>query len=297
MTHYLSGSIRTDKQGLEKLIEIYHIQPTNNEIEIDMSSLNFLDANLIALFGAILLNKASENILIKITNIKDAIEDILKRNHFLGSENEYFSPFETAMEFKQFKSNEDIEFIEYVSNQLLNKSDFPKMEDDYKKRIRSKIQELFANAKEHGNAESIFCCGQHFPREKLIKFTMVNLGTTIKENVNKFLNESKEAYEAIEWASKEGHSTASSNDNPTRGLGLSLLHDFVLNNNGKLSILSDDGYWYIANGKSSTDRVQKKFLGTIINLTVNVNDKKKHKMPSLKDLGWIFNKACTNGDN
>ena len=50
------------------------------------------------------------------------------------------------MEFKIFYPYSEIEFIKYINKQLLDKSQFPKMSDRYKKQIRSKIQELFANA-------------------------------------------------------------------------------------------------------------------------------------------------------
>ena len=186
------------------------------------------------------------------------------------------------MEFKIFYPYSEIEFIKYINEQLLDKSQFPKMSDRYKKQIRSKIQELFANAVEHGKAKQIYCCGQHFPKKGVMNFTIVNLGTTIMKNVNSFLKENLEASKAIEWASKEGHSTAASETNPTRGLGLSLLHDFIIKNHGELSILSDNGFWSIKNQKQSSQEIEKKFLGTIINIIVNVNDPKEYEMQSTK---------------
>lgn len=283
MKYFLKGCIKTNLFGLERLIELNYLEPDDKSIDIDMSSLKFIDANLISVFAAILFKKCGDGYQVKLNHIRAEIRDIFKRNHFIPPNNdELFNPQETVMEFKIFYPYSEIEFIKYINEQLLDKSQFPKMSDRYKKQIRSKIQELFANAVEHGKAKQIYCCGQHFPKKGVMNFTIVNLGTTIVENVNSFLKENLEASKAIEWASKEGHSTAASETNPTRGLGLSLLHDFIIKNHGELSILSDNGFWSIKNQKQSSQEIEKKFLGTIINIIVNVNDPKEYEMQSTK---------------
>lgn len=278
MRYKLVGNICTNKEGLEKLVFMSHLNPENKQIEIDMSQLKFLEANLMAVFGAILYEKLLQGFSVKLINMRKEIEDILKRNHFLGSNNQYFNPSETAMEFKIFTPEKEREFIDYINEQLLDRTQFPKMGSDYKKQIRSKIQELFANAVEHGAAKEIFCCGQHFPKKGVINFTIVNHGATIKDNVERFLNRSLDSEKAITWASKEGHSTASSETNPTRGLGLSLLHEFIMSNDGNLSILSNDGFWCIEKNKQYTCRIEKKFYGTIINIIINVKDTHNYEL-------------------
>lgn len=293
MKHFLTDNIKTNLSGLEKLIELAYLEPEDKLIDIDMAKLKFLDANLISVLAAILFRKYWDGYTVKLSNIKPKIREIFERNHFFPSDNETFNPQETVMEFKVFSPDSVEKFIRYINEQLLDKSQFPKMADSYKKQIRSKIQELFANAVEHGKAQHIYCCGQHFPKNGVMNFTIVNLGITIKDNVNKYLNETWEASKAIEWASQEGHSTAVSESNPTRGLGLSLLQDFIVKNNGELSILSDNGFWSIKNKKPSIQQVEKKFLGTIINIVVNVNDPREYGIPFIKGLEEFFVKKST----
>lgn len=293
MKYFLAGNIKTNLSGLEKLIELAYLEPDDKLIDIDMANLKFLDANLISVMAAILFQKYWDGYIVKLSNIKSKIRDIFERNHFFPSDNETFNPQETVMEFKVFSPDSVDDFIKYINEQLLDKSQFPKMADSYKKQIRSKIQELFANAVEHGKAKHIYCCGQHFPKNGVMNFTIVNLGTTIKDNVNMYLNESLEASKAIEWASKEGHSTAVSESNPTRGLGLSLLHDFIIKNNGELSILSDNGFWGIRNKEQCVHQVAKIFSGTIINIIVNVNDPKEYGNPIIRGLEEFFTKKST----
>lgn len=293
MKYFLKGDIITNLKGLEKLIELNHLEPADNIIDVDMAGLKFLDANLVALLAAILFQKCANGYKVTLCNYSEKIKNIFKRNHFFISEDNVFVLDETAMEFKMFSPENESEFIKYINEQLLDKSQFPKMADGYKKQIRSKIQELFANAVEHGRAKYIYCCGQHFPQKGTMKFSIVNLGVTIRSNVNKFLEKNLTASEAIQWASKEGHSTAASESNPTRGLGLSLLQDFIINNNGELSILSDKGFWCIKNKRYTHHEIEKEFSGTIINIVINVNDTKEYKIPFIKGIEEFFTKKST----
>lgn len=293
MKHFLAGSIKTNLLGLEKLIELSYLEPEDKLIDIDMNNLKFLDANLISVLAAVLFQKYWDGYIVKLSNIKPKIRDIFKRNHFFPSDDETFNPNETVMEFKVFSPDSESEFIKYINEQLLDKSQFPKMADGYKKQIRSKIQELFANAVEHGKAKHIYCCGQHFPQKGVMNFTIVNLGTTIQNNVNSYLNDTLDASTAIEWASKEGNSTAASESNPTRGLGLSLLQDFIIQNNGELSILSDKGFWCIKDKKQNSQEIEKIFSGTIVNIVVNVNDPKEYGIPFIREIEELFTKKST----
>ena len=99
-----------------------------------MSSLKFIDANLISVFAAILFKKCGDGYQVKLNHIRAEIRDIFKRNHFIPPNNdEIFNPQETVMEFKIFYPYSEIEFIKYINEQLLDKSQFPKMSDRYKK--------------------------------------------------------------------------------------------------------------------------------------------------------------------
>ena len=54
MKYFLKGCIKTNLFGLERLIELNYLEPDDKSIDIDMSSLKFIDANLISVFAAIL---------------------------------------------------------------------------------------------------------------------------------------------------------------------------------------------------------------------------------------------------
>ena len=73
-------------------------------------------------------------------------------------------------------------------------------------------------------------------------FTIVNLGTTIGENVEKYLRglNKQLPQNNITWAVKSGNSTKIE---VSGGLGLSLMQEFIYYNEGKYQIVSGNEFW------------------------------------------------------
>lgn len=144
-----------------------------------------------------------------------------------------------------------------VSIQLMNK-------------ILQKIFELFSNAFRHSYSEvGVVYAGQFYPNEEKLHITIVDFGVGIKKNVMDYLgNQSVSGANAIRWAIVETNSTSG-----TGGLGLSLLKELIKKTNGKLEIISNDGYYSITDGVEKFENLDYKFSGTVINIIFNTSDK------------------------
>lgn len=67
----------------------------------------------------------------------------------------------------------------------------------------------------------------------------------------------------MEWAFISGNTTMSG---ISCGLGLSVLHDFLQENQGELKIFSNDAYWRIKSGNIECSQQKINFSGTFVNL-------------------------------
>jgi len=103
--------------------------------------------------------------------------------------------------------------------------------------IRS-IFEIYSNAVLHGDCLNVYSCGQFYPRKTppRIDFTIVDVGKTIKKNVNNFLQKELSGIDAIEWALAENNTTKPKEKNIPGGLGLKIICEFARLNNGKVHI-------------------------------------------------------------
>jgi len=275
-------SVKSDHKGFEILIDFYN--RTKNAfvdtIEIDFKNTHWFEANLLAVLGAILSGLESDLCTVNLIGLSRKLEEVFSKNHFLSNFGGYKIDdfYQTTIKYKKFKPNEEKVFKYYLDNELLSKTVLPQMSTGLRKKINESIFEIFNNAIIHGGSSDIFSCGQFYPRGNKLDFTIVDLGMSIKTNVNKYLNKKMTGSEAINWAVQEGNTTKSG-DTPG-GLGLSLIRDFLQLNKGKIQLISCDGYWYQVGTHIKQMSFDNEFDGTIVNLEFNLNDTSSYFLKS-----------------
>jgi hypothetical protein len=266
--------IRSNYDGYRQLVEFYgSIKDCfADDVVIDFQRTTWFDANLLSILGAI-LNRSRGNLNdIELVNINSSkIELLWQRNHFLSHFGGYKLPdfYESTIKYQKFKITEEKVFKDYLDSELLSKKAMPDMTQLLRKKINESIFEIFNNTVIHGSCKNIFSCGQYYPKYKKLDFTIVDLGTTIKTNVNNYLKE--KVNHSINWAVKEGNTTKKGNI--PGGLGLSLIRSFLTINQGKIQIVSADEYLeQNESGQIHINTFPGDFPGTIVNLEFNLND-------------------------
>ncbi|WP_448652599.1 hypothetical protein ACSHWC_03785 [Pseudomonas fluorescens] len=148
-----------------------------------------------------------------------------------------------------------------------------------KSEIVSSIYEIFVNAYGHGlkentNNQSVISCGHYDPKEKRLSLSVLDFGGGIVNSVQRHVAIPHKE-DAFNWALEVGNSTRtdSAPDIP-RGLGFGILQEFISLNRGVLRICSDS---YMAtvddSGSYVTTKVDGCFLGTLVSITVNCDNK------------------------
>lgn len=291
MKVYLNAKIISAYEGYNHIIELYHRikNSSDNDIEISFLKTTWFEANLAAVLGAIIELLENEGKSISIIEVNNPnTKDILKRNGFLVDygEESISQRQQTIISYKKFNPNADNEFINYIKNELLSKPDFPKHSILFGKKINENIFELYENARTHGRCQKIHTCGQYYPNKKRLDITIVDMGQTIKNNVNEYLKTDMSSSSAIQWALKYGNTTKTGNI--SGGLGLSIIMEFIKLNQGKIQIISSDGFWEYRRGETQTSLLSNYFPGTIANIEFNLDDKKSYKLKKEISLDNIF---------
>ena len=226
-------------------------------------------ANMSATLGA-LLDLLAKNFNDFSFLIPKDIEQVLLKNDFLTfyGKKRAVDVNHTTIRFQKLTPNDAKYFKMYVIEELIGRTELPRMSEAVKEKIVESIYEMYVNAQIHSETENIYTCGQFFPKKNTIEFTIVDTGVGIKEKVNKFLNVNLTSSQAIKWAIIDTHSTK----DVTGGIGLALLKEFIEKNKGKMQIVSDSGFYEFGKTGEISKEFQGRFPGTIVNLQFNTND-------------------------
>src|SRR5690554_3326784 len=250
----------------------------NTTIELDFEFVTFLEANLCAVLGVCFEILEENGNKVMLINLQPQVERIMRKNTFLlkyGYEalNDFY---QTTISYQKFTPNNDEGFNAYILENLLSLPGFPKHSLKLKKEILRNIFEIFENARTHGSCEYIHTCGQFFPKktDKPLHFTIVDKGINIQQNVRDFLNKKIKAEDAIKWAMQKGNTTKKGDT--SGGLGLNVIFEFIKLNNGKIQVISSDGFYEFNKGKERVSSMSSSFKGTIVNLRFNLSDAKTY---------------------
>ena len=282
--------IRTGYNGFQSIIDLESKvgECEDNEIEMDLRGLDWLDANMCSPLGAILCRIQCMNRRVSISTASDKPATILRKNGFLE---QFGRPrmrdtYETTIEYRRFQRGDSHSFKEYVVQHFRQGTKgLPLMTPLLLKRFRLSLFEILDNAVEHSHTElGIFACGQHFPKQERLDFSIADLGIGIRDKILRERGLSLSPAEAIEWAMK-GNTTKR---DKTGGLGLTLIREFIEMNQGRLIVVSDAGYWEMSGGKVESNTFPQPFPGTVVTIEINTADKAKYCLASELDPKSIF---------
>lgn len=276
------GDVRSEYDGFLQLAQLAAQlkEVSLQHIEIDMSRVQWFAANMCAPLGAILY-KVSRNLnRVVISEIPAKVENILSRNGFLQNYGRRVKAdtYGTTIEYKRFEPKDDRYFGSYINRYMVGRG-LPEMSPGLRKKFQESIYEIFSNAVIHSRTKlGIYSCGQFFPTKRRLDFSIADLGMGIRQNVKEKIGLDLAGEKAIEWAIT-GHNTTKSGPVPG-GLGLKLLREFIIMNQGRIQIVSDRGYLELKEGQPILKRLPQAFPGTVVNIEFNTADDRSYCLSS-----------------
>ena len=255
-------------------------------LTIDLVNVKHFDSNLFAVLSAKCVEYYNKGIQVKLANVDKSLQKKLEPYNFPLIDS---NAKNDNIKYMVFKRNQFAKFNNHVSNIFAQKNyNLPQMSNALKNKIIDGLGEVFGNVFMHTESENVFFCGQvTFGSSRRLDITIVNIGKTIKENVEEFcaITGNPLPPNCIEWCAINGNTTKLSK---TGGLGLTILKEFVIKNNGRLQILSANEYWESGKQEKSKNIDKYQFGGTIVNVEFNLNDKNSYKLRSEFDVNDVF---------
>lgn len=282
-------TINNTFESFHSLIRFYEEHKDEVFGDIHLEIHHFFAANMSAALGAV-LDKFTANLNdIHFDYLAPRIESILLKNDFLT----YFGKQRavdvnnTTIKFQKLKTTDGKYFKNYVIEELIEGhiSDLPHMSLGVKEKMIEAIYEIFVNAQIHSETEFIYTCGQFFPNKNKIEFTIVDTGIGFREKINRRFGSNLTSTQAINWAVEEMKTTK---EDISGGLGLTILREFISANQGKMQIVSNDGFYQFNGNNETLKTFQGEFPGTIVNLQFRTDDTSNYTLKSEVDINDIF---------
>jgi hypothetical protein len=289
-------NVQTNYSGFEQMILLYQSISNFNQDEkyvLDMEKVNWFEGNMCAVLGALLHWANASGRHLQIKKPQDRVLGFLQKNHFAAQfwpdEFERRDYYDTTIEYKRFERCDTDAFKKYVAKHFVGqRKGLPQMSSGLSERFRESIGEVFENAVQHSETKlGIFACGQYFPNKKRLDFCIVDLGIGIRKNIYNYTGHDFSPIDAIDWALAEGNTTK--RGRTPGGLGLKLLREFIELNQGRMSIISDAGYWELTRNREIMSRdFPHTFPGTVVNIEINTADNQSYALSSEVDRRSIF---------
>ena len=282
--------VTTTYDGFEKLIEVEKmLQCSGDNSPVDVQIPGWFDANMSAPLGAILERQKQKGRVIYISSAPE----ILQRNHFLSHFEVPIRPdiYKTTIRYHCFgiDKRQSYLFQNYISAHFHENSNvLPAMTIALLKRFRTSIFEIYANSCEHSDSTcGVFACGQTYPKQKSVDFTIADAGIGIARNIERAFGVPIPPDYALIWALRQGTTTRKSSSIPG-GIGLHIIRQFIKLNGGRLLVISDRGYWEMKGEQTELKTFKYPFPGTVVTIEINTDDKHSYCLESEINSNNIF---------
>lgn len=269
------SEIKTDYLGVNRLLRFYQWakQYRYNKVTLNLSPVNHIDANLCAILLSLIYKLKTENKLYVFCELSDSITSIFFRNGFMahlqgkGNNNPYPDFRDSAIPLFSFLPEQDEAFYHYLKENFFAHRGLENIQGDTKTNLRSHYIEVFNNVGLHaGTTLPVFACGQYFPEQKNLRFTLVDLGVGFLPKIRLATNGNiNDENSAIIWAT-EGLNTTKDAAYGPGGTGLKELKTYCTRNNGSFHICSGKGYVNMMGLKTMEHHLDIPFPGSVVNI-------------------------------
>jgi hypothetical protein len=269
-------SIYTDFQGNQILLGFYNNAKKlrNCTVNLSFDAINFIDANLCALLFAMIYDLKKNNNVFTFIDFATLRKDlhILSRNGFTNhvAKKEFiFSPIDnrdTTIPLRAFSQTDVDGFCTYIEKDFLHQRGLKPISKEIKDKINNHYLEIFSNVDLHANTKDpVFVCGQYFPMQGELKFTLVDLGEGFLKKIADYTKTTAKittASKAIDWA-LSGNSTKKG---VLGGSGLIGIKKFCIFSGNTIQIITDNCHYTHFHQSATSQTVLNPMKGTTIHL-------------------------------
>lgn len=287
--------IRSEVSGLEALASLSSSILANDDTDVvvNVQRLAWFDANLLTAIGVILAHARSKGKRIHILGEpKEEIKTLMRLNLFIATEfglnsldktDALLSAYRSKsyLPYCRFELDETRDFMNKYARAFVKQGFIPFVDARVQDKVIECLMELFDNARNHSESfHGVFVCGQFFPYKHLLRLTIADAGVGFSGCLKNKLSKSLSGKEAIEWAMMPNAHSARKTQYGSipGGNGLQVLQEFVENNGGSISVLSENGLWYKNTHVVVSKNLETKFPGTVVTFEVDTSRAGRYRL-------------------
>ena len=223
-----------------------NLPPTT--VVLDFTNTFFIGGEMTAFLTALVKILQEDGFTIKITKIQNSVGDILERNGFLetlGMTEHREDDKNTAIPlFIGYSQDETTIIKNYLNNKVFSFVQWPNKlhgKNHEIETINSAISEITRNISEHSGSNTVFMCGQFYPKLNHLRLTIADKGVSIPTNLKNHIPQFKDKNDSalVDWATGSGNSTKK---NIASGVGLFSIKDNLIGE-GEFTIISHNAFW------------------------------------------------------
>jgi len=274
MNYSLNSNIETNAIGVDLLTKFYHDAkklPNWTTASFDISNVGNFDANLSAAFLALNYKLYHSHKVPSRFTIGQG-HSIFYRNGLIshmsghGNNNNYLDDRESTIPLRTYKTEDDEHFSAYIKSEFLKHRGLDGLSLAKKNIVKDHYLEIFTNVDLHAKTTApIFVCGQFYPANNALKFTLADLGQGFLPAISAKQSSITDEKTAIIWATTDKNSTKDPLHGPG-GTGLKDLKQYCYDNNGSLQICCGTGFVTFTAGRAIESTLRFAFPGTLINI-------------------------------
>ena len=267
--------------GVKSILEVLtQVFDRHEPVTLNFSNCHFISAEGIALIAGMKLLRDSKGFLteIDVNSIEHRVKLLLSRSQLLGLFGCEPYPLRVGNTLPIYTQSELCKdgILYYIDNEVLRRTQMPEMSEDLLKEVRRAFFEVFGNIFCHSQSPiGGLVCGQVYPNSKEIQIVFYDIGVGIAGRIREVQRSINSDTEAIEWALRRGTSTLS-NSGESRGLGLSLLRQFLFVNGGILNIYANKGAVAEIKSKRICSILPRNLRGTLIDMRIMIRNDVKY---------------------
>ena len=263
------AEIKPDYQNLFILnlefIKVIRKATQVDSILFDFSRTSWIDAEMTVVLSMMfeIALQTTHEVRVAIETMPEKVKTILQKNNFFpfyGLGEKLIDTFNTTITFFANTPSNDTLIHEYIKEEVFSAIG-TKISDDFLKEVSYCIFEIVHNVRDHSGADRFYICGQHYPKNGILRLAISDLGVGVPAKVKERQPHIISDVEAVEWAFIDGNTTKRKIEG---GVGLYSIKD-LLHNRGQLKLISNQAYYSISpSGIITSTTMPERFRGTLL---------------------------------
>lgn len=245
---------------------------TPDRVVLDASETVFFAASMCPALAAVLA-KSGYLDRTSIANVREPVQRALARTGFMQrfGYKPVHDGYGSAVAYEEFDSADSRRFARYVEAEVTGRSQMPPIAESTQLVLEQSIHEIRENAESHSGSAQFLTGGQFYPRKHELCVTFADPGIGIPAKVARYLGSPLSGTDAILWALQADTTTRRREHMVPGGIGLHRIQEFLRANEGRLLIVSGEGFVLDARDRQYVRRLPLGFPGTVVMMEIDTS--------------------------